>query len=295
MTTRTRLVLACTGSPRTAAAIPLLARQYGADVVTVTLDLGQGGDLDDVRERALAAGAVRAHVLDVREEFAREYILPALRAGALQATGGPARAALECAIVAGKLVEIAQIEQAAIAAHGCLPDTADQARIEAAVRALDASLRIIAIPASTALSATMSGARPMVPAPDAPACVELTFDRGTPVAINGVEMTLTELLDSVATIAAGHAVAQDVVQAAHEALEVVVTPATLLDSKREHGARYAAMIERGAWFSPERDALDALCAARQDKVTGTVRVELFKGACTVAGRRSPFALEPARA
>ncbi len=295
MTTRTRLVLACSGSPRTAAAISALARQYGADVVTITLDLGQGGDLDDVRERALAAGAVRAHVLDVREEFAREFILPALRAGALEATGGSATAALECALVAGKLVEIARIEQAAIAVHECLPGTAGQARIEAAVRALDASLRIAAIPAPTPPSATMPAARPVVPVPDAPACVELTFDRGTPVAINGVEMTLTELLDSVATIAAGHGVVQDVVQAAHEALEACVLPADLLDSKRERGARYAAMIERGAWFSPERVALDAFCAALQDKITGAVRVELVKGACTITGRRSPFALEPASA
>lgn len=295
MTTRTRLVLACAGSARTNAAIPPLARQYGADVVTVTLDLGQGGDLDDVRERAIAAGAVRAHVLDVREEFAREYILPALRAGALQGTEGSATGALASALVARKLVEIAQIEQATIAAHGYLPGTVDQTRIEAAVRALDASLRIVAIPGATAPSDTMAAARPAVPAADSPASVELTFDRGTPVAINGVEMTLTELLDSVATIAAGHGVVRDVVQAAHEALEACVTPMDLLDSRREHGARYAAIIDRGDWFSPERDALDAFCAALQDTVTGVVRVELFKGACTIAGRRSPFALEPTRA
>src|SRR5450759_5261688 len=78
-----RIVLAYSGGLDTSVAIAWLAEQYGAEVIAVTLDLGQGRELTDVRERALAIGATRAHVLDVRDEFAREYILPALQAGAL--------------------------------------------------------------------------------------------------------------------------------------------------------------------------------------------------------------------
>ena len=63
---------------------PVLAREHGAEVVTLTLDIGQDQELEEVRDRALAAGAVRAHVLDAREEFAHEFVLPALQAGALR-------------------------------------------------------------------------------------------------------------------------------------------------------------------------------------------------------------------
>ena len=293
MTARPRLVLAYSGSPRTTAAIPALARDQGADVVAVTLDLGQGGDLDDVRQRALAAGAVRAHVLDVREELARAYILPALQAGALGRGAGPIPT-LDRPLIARTLVEIARIEGAPIVAHGCLPEAGDRARIEAAVRELEASLRIVAI-AGAAAAAPPPPARPATPAPDAPASVELAFERGVPVAINGVEMTLAELLESVATIAAGHGVRAAVVQAAHDALEARTARADLREARRRNAARYAAIIDAGSWFAPERAALDAACAASQDVVTGTVRVELFQGACTIAGVRSPFAPEPARA
>ena len=78
-----RIVLAYSGGLDTSVAIPWLKDRYGAEIVSVTMDLGQGKELNDVRERALAIGSVRAHVVDVREEFAREYILPALQAGAM--------------------------------------------------------------------------------------------------------------------------------------------------------------------------------------------------------------------
>jgi len=73
-----RIVLAYSGGLDTSVAIPWLAEKYHAQIVAVTLDMGQGKELEDVRDRALAAGAARAHVLDVREEFAREYVLAAL-------------------------------------------------------------------------------------------------------------------------------------------------------------------------------------------------------------------------
>ena len=78
-----RIVLAYSGGLDTSVAIPWLVEHLGAEVVTVTLDLGQGKELEHVRARAIGAGAARCHVLDCRDEFAREYILPALQAGAL--------------------------------------------------------------------------------------------------------------------------------------------------------------------------------------------------------------------
>ena len=114
-----RIVLAYSGGLDTSVAIPWLKEHYGAEIIAVTMDLGQGKELESVRDRALAAGAVRAHVLDLREEFARGYILPALKADALYEDRYPLATALGRPLIAQKLVEIADIERAACVAHGC--------------------------------------------------------------------------------------------------------------------------------------------------------------------------------
>src|SRR5580765_2128835 len=106
-----RIVLAYSGGLDTSVAIPWLAEKYEAEIIAVTMDLGQGQDLEEVRDRALAAGAARAHVLDVREEFTYEYVLPALQAGALSGKHDPMAVALGYPLIAKKLVEIAAIEQ----------------------------------------------------------------------------------------------------------------------------------------------------------------------------------------
>lgn len=107
-----RIVLAYSGGLDTSVAIPWLAETYRADVVAVTVDLGQGQPLDAVRERAMAVGAARAHVIDGREEFARDFILPALRAGAIYEGRYPLATALGRPLIAKQLVEIAHIEGA---------------------------------------------------------------------------------------------------------------------------------------------------------------------------------------
>src|SRR5437762_6155995 len=114
-----RIVLAYSGGLDTSVAIPWLAEKYGAEIVAVTMDLGQGTGLEDVRDSALAAGAVRAHVLDVREEFARDYVLRALQADAIYEDRNPLGTALGRPLMAQKLLEIAAIERAAAIAHGC--------------------------------------------------------------------------------------------------------------------------------------------------------------------------------
>ena len=85
----------------------------------MTLTSGHGAELVEIRQRALALGAVRAHVIDVREEFVRDYVLPALQAGALYADGVPLATALSRPLIASKLVEVARMEGATAIAHGC--------------------------------------------------------------------------------------------------------------------------------------------------------------------------------
>ena len=355
-----RIVLAYSGGLDTSVAVPWLAEQHGAEVVCVTLDLGQGKDLQSVRERALSAGAVRAHVLDAREEFAQHYILPALQADALYEGRYPLATALGRPLIAKKLVEIARIEGATAIAHGCTGKGNDQVRVEVSARALMPGLRVIAparesrmsreakidyarqrgipvppaSPSPYAIDANLWGrsvqrgnledpwleAPPEVFAittdpsrcPDEPAYVELEFERGVPVAVNGVAMPFTDIIASVGTIAGDHGVgridmienrlvgiktrevyeapAAVVLHLAHAALEGFVSPRDLQRVKGEMAARYADMVYDGAWYSPVRDAMDAFVGKVQERVTGVLRVKLFKGLAQVVGRRSPFAL-----
>lgn len=123
-------------------AIPWLADRHGTAVVAVTLDLGQATDLAELRDRALAAGAARAHVIDARDEFARDFVWPALRAGALLDGRYPMATALSRPLIAAKLVEIARIEGASMVAHGSAGR--DRARLQQPLRALEGSLQATA-------------------------------------------------------------------------------------------------------------------------------------------------------
>jgi argininosuccinate synthase len=138
----TRIVLAYAGGAAETAAIAWLRERLfresdgPVEVVTLTLDLGQRDELDAVRERALAAGAARAHVLDVRESFARDYLLPALRAGAACDDGRPMGRVLSRPLIARQLVEVARMEGATRVGHGAWKDEADRARLDEAIRLL---------------------------------------------------------------------------------------------------------------------------------------------------------------
>jgi argininosuccinate synthase len=360
-----RIVLAYSGGLDTSVAIAWLAERYAAEVIAVTLDLGQGRELTDVRERALAVGAARAHVLDVRDEFASEYILPALQAGALYEDRYPLATALGRPLIARKLVEVARMEGATTIAHGCNGKANDELRLELGVRALDPSIRILAPARSWGMSRTEEieyarARRIPIPStidspytvdtnlwgrsiergvledtwrespediyaltrspqscPNEPAYVEVEFERGVPVRTNGVEMPLVELIESVETIAGAHGVgridmvenatsgvksreiyeapAAVVLHTAHSELAKLVIPRELERLAHDLGRAYADLAYNGRWFSPTREAIDAFMATIQPRVTGAVRLKLFKGDCRVVGRRSPMALDPASA
>ena len=112
------VVLAYSGGARSSAAAKWLAEHHDAAIVTVTLDLGQSGELSEIRDRAMADGAARAHVLDVRDAFARDIVLPSLKAGALSDSRYPMATALSRPLIAKALAEIAGIEKAAYVSHG---------------------------------------------------------------------------------------------------------------------------------------------------------------------------------
>jgi argininosuccinate synthase len=357
---RRRIVLAYSGSVPATVAIGWLADRYDAEVVTVTLDLGQGAGLEAVHDQALSAGAVRAHVIDAREEFARDFIVPALRACAIRDDGHPLVTALSRPIIAKHLVEIAHLEEASAVAHGCHEDDArDARRMETLLHALNPGLVVLApvrewslteaevtrrakmrglvLPSTigAAVDANLWGrtadleqspdttrtretyvlTRPPSKAPDGPADVELAFEEGIPVAVNGVALPLVELISSIETIAGSHGVgrfeaAGDVAAAglsvtieapaavvlheAHRALQRSVMPPDEARRATDRSADYVDLVASGDWYTARREEGDLFVAGVQKHVTGTARLRLFKGRSEVIECRSPFALANGR-
>jgi argininosuccinate synthase len=138
-----KLVLAYSGGLDTSVAIKWL-QERGYDVIACCLDLGEGKDLDFVKEKALKVGAIKSYVIDVKEEFANEYALIALQAHALYEGKYPLVSALSRPLIAKKLVEIAELEGAVAVAHGCTGKGNDQVRFEVSIKALNPNLEVIA-------------------------------------------------------------------------------------------------------------------------------------------------------
>jgi argininosuccinate synthase len=298
---RERIVLAFTGDLETTVAVAWLAENCGADVVTVTADFGQGRDLEEIRDRALAIGALRAHVLDAREEFARAYLLPALRAGAL--AGLPA-SALGHAAVAARLVEIAGIEQSNRVAHG---GVSAAPRIAAAIRTLRPDFTVLAPACEWGMSRDQLfdyAAKRRLPLPiggwvspaaggGEAAVVDMTFAAGVPVALNGVSMPLLDLIGSLDFLAGKNGVgrrpfespAVPVLAAAHGELQERAGTADVVDFSRAVSTRYSDLVMRGEWFTLLRGALDAYIDRTEQVVNGMVRVKLYEGACEIVASR----------
>ncbi|MFJ9077020.1 argininosuccinate synthase [Streptomyces sp. NPDC102278] len=140
-----RVVLAYSGGLDTSVAIGWIAEETGAEVIAVAVDVGQGGeDLDVIRERALACGAVEAEVADAKDEFADEYCLPAIKANALYMDRYPLVSALSRPVIVKHLVAAARKHGASTVAHGCTGKGNDQVRFEAGIAALGPDLRCVA-------------------------------------------------------------------------------------------------------------------------------------------------------
>lgn len=231
-------MLAYSGGARSTAAIPWLADRHRAEVITVSIDLGQSGDMKEIREHALSAGATRAHVIDGREEFARDFVLPSLKAGALSDTRYPLATALTRPLIAKTLVQIAGIENAAHVAHGATGR--DRRRLAQPISTLAPAVKEIACAEEAGFVAPAGDAnatnriddnlwgrtigrrgddgssepenalftitRRLDDAPARPALVRIEFERGAAVGINGVTMRIAELIESLRTIAGEHGV-----------------------------------------------------------------------------------------
>ena len=360
MAEKTRVVLAYSGGLDTSVAIPWIKEQYDAEVITLTVDLGQERDLEEVRQKALRTGAARAVVVDLKEAFVREFVWPALQAGAIYEAQYPLATALARPLIARHVVEVALDEGAGAVAHGCTGKGNDQVRFDLGVASLAPHLRIIAparewdmsreeeiefakqrgVPIPVTLESPYSvdenlwgrsieaGAledpwieppeeifawtAPVLRAPEEPAYLELEFREGIPVALNGEEMSGVALVRHLNNLAGEHGVgridhlenrlvgikSREVYEApagvllhtAHRALETLTLSKEQQRLKELVAQQYADLVYNGLWYSGHRHDLDAYVVSTQRFVTGTVRLRLHKGVCTVVGRRSPHAL-----
>jgi argininosuccinate synthase len=273
-----RIVLAYSGSLEGSAAIQWLRDRHTAEIVAVTLDLGQGRELEVIRDRALSIGAQRAHVLDTRDEFAQDYVVPAFRADALHQGQVPMALALSRPLIAKKLIEIAGIERADAVAHTGHA-TGGTSQLDRLLADLAPALRVMtparewtlgesdlsAFAREQGFGTTSDDAsrvesnfwgrslrhRPGAPIPgafaprqpgalpDEPAVVDIAFVRGVPTALNGVSLPLTELVASLGTLAATHGVGH----ARTEALLCQAPAAVLLHSAHRELTRVATPPE----------------------------------------------------
>ena len=356
-----KVVLAYSGGLDTSCAVKWLGENHGLDVICFCAFIGEVKEKAPLIKRAQAAGAIKTFIVDLKEEFARDYIMPALWAHARYEGKYPLATALGRPLIAKHLVEVAQKEGAEFVAHGCTGKGNDQVRLEVGVRTLAPDLKIIAplrdwefktreeeieyakereIPIDVTKKSPYSIDKniwgiaieagmledPMVEPPEdayvmtcspdktpkKPRYIEIHFEKGVPVKLNGRRMALVDLIEHLNTIAGQYGVgrfdmienrlvgiksrevyeapAADVLLKAHEELEGFVMDREFLHYKRLLTEKYAELVYFGLWFSPLKRSLDAFFASNQDRVTGKVRFKLDRGHAVCVGRESKYAL-----
>ncbi|NLJ38538.1 MAG: argininosuccinate synthase [Candidatus Atribacteria bacterium] len=355
-----KIVLAYSGGLDTSVAIRWLQEKYDADVFAVTLDLGQGKDLDGVQKKALSIGAKEAFVFDVREEFLSNYVLPALWAGAIYEKRYPLATALSRPLIAKYLVQVAEEKGATHIAHGCTGKGNDQVRIEVSVAALNPDLQMIApariwgwtrdeeiewahangIPVPVTVDSPYSvdvniwgrsiecgvledpwteppediyqWTRSPENAPDEAVTIEIGFENGVPKLLKGQFYSLVNIVEELNTIGGTHGFgridhvenrlvgiksreiyecpAALLLHEAYKDLENLVMPREVTHFKSILEDKYSLMVYEGLWFSPLREALDAFMQKIAERVSGSIRIKLYKGSMQITGRKSENSL-----
>lgn len=355
-----RVVLAYSGGLDTSVAIGWIGEQTGAEVISVAVDVGQGGeDLEVIRQRALDCGAVESYVADARDEFAEEYCMPALKANALYQAKYPLVSALSRPLISKHLVKAARQFGATTVAHGCTGKGNDQVRFEVSITSIApdllciAPVRDLALTRDVAIDYANKHKLPIETTkhnpfsvdqnvwgravetgflediwnaptkdvytytddptyPPLPDELEITFEKGVPVAIDGVPKTPLEVIEELNRRAGAQGVGRiDMVEdrlvgiksreiyeapaaialiTAHEALENVTLEREQARFKRRVDERWAELVYDGQWFSPLKKSLDAFINDSQEYVSGTIRMVLHGGRATVTGRKSDTSL-----
>ena len=353
-----KVILAYSGGLDTSVAITWLNKDY--DVIAVCMDVGEGNDLDFIHDKALKVGAIESHVIDVKDEFAEDYVLVALQGHTFYERKYPLVSALSRPLISKKLVEIAHKTGATTIAHGCTGKGNDQVRFEVAIASLDPSLKVIApvrewkwsreeeinyakangVPIPADLDSPYSVDQNLwgranecgvlenpwneapedaydltvapEAAPDSPLYVNIDFEAGVPVALDGKKMKLADLILELNDLAGQHGVGRiDHVEnrlvgiksreiyecpgavtllAAHKEIEDLTLVRELAHFKPIIENELSNLIYNGLWLNPATEALIAYLKSTQQVVNGTAKVKLYKGSATVVARKSDNSL-----
>ena len=349
-----KVILAYSGGLDTSVAITWLKKDY--DVVAVCMDVGEGKDLSFIHDKALKVGAIESHVIDVKDEFAEDYVLVALQGHTFYEQKYPLVSALSRPLISKKLVEIAHQTGAPTIAHGCTGKGNDQVRFELSIASLDPTLKVIApvrewkwsreeeityakennVPIPADLDSPYSVDQNLwgranecgilenpwnqapedaydltvapEKAPDTPLFVDIDFEEGVPVALDGKKMKLSELILKLNDLAGAHGVGRiDHIEnrlvgiksreiyecpgaitllAAHKDIEDLTLVRELAHFKPIIENELSNLIYNGLWFNPATEALIAYLKQTQKVVNGTAKVKLYKGTATVVARKS---------
>ncbi len=360
-----KVVLAYSGGLDTSIILKWLQTEYGCEVVTFTADLGQGEELEPARQKALLLGIKEEniHILDLREEFVRDFVFPMFRANAVYEGLYLLGTSIARPLIAKHLVEIAQSSGADAVAHGATGKGNDQVRFELGVAALDPGIRVIAPWREWSLSSRTSllafaeenqipiakdkrGEAPfsvdanllhtssegkilenpaeeapdyvaqrivaVEDAPNTPEFIEIGFERGDAVSINGEALSPATILTRLNELGGKHGIGLldfvenrfvgmksrgvyetpggTILLEAHRGIEQITLDSGAGHLKDSIMPRYAELIYNGFWFSPEREALQALIDKTQEHVTGTVKLKLYKGVARTIARWSDHTL-----
>jgi len=352
-----KVILAYSGGVDTSACIPYLKNEYGVEeVIAFAADLGQGEELEPIREKALLAGASNCLVDDLIEPFIRDFAFPAIRANALYEGRYPLSTALARPLIASRLVEIASELKAEAVAHGCTGKGNDQVRFDLAIASLAPHLKILTparqwsmsreelivygekfgIPAPVSKKSPYSidlnllGRSieagpledPFLPpteevfqltssldkSPDKADEIEICFENGNPISINGVNLDPVSLIREVNYLAGLHGFGRiDMIEnrvvgiksreiyetpglllliKCHQELESLTLSSDVLKTKINLERQWSDLVYQGFWFSPLKNALDAFFDETQSDVNGIVKVQLYKGNANIIGRKS---------
>ncbi|MCK9183259.1 MAG: argininosuccinate synthase [Fibrobacteraceae bacterium] len=359
-----KVVLAYSGGLDTSVIIPWLKETYGCEVIAFAADLGQG-DCDPValKKKAIATGASKCYVMDLRKEFLEDYVWPTVRAGAKYEGTYLLGTSFARPLIAKYQMLIAQKENAYAVSHGATGKGNDQVRFELTYAAIDPSIKVIApwkdpkwqfhsredlIDYATSHKIPITITKKKIysedgnlwhlsheggileepakehqydmlklsntyeKAPNKAAHVTISFDKGTPVAIDGKKMDAVSLLEKLNKIGGENACGLlDIVEdrlvglksrgvyetpggtllyKAHECLEQLVLDKETMFEKQKLSMVYANLVYNGEWFTPVRQAIDAFVNETQKVVTGEVTLKLYKGNIIPAGIKSPFSL-----
>ena len=352
-----KVVLAYSGGVDTSVCIPYLKQEWGVEeIITLAADLGQGDELEPVREKALKSGASESLVADVKDIFVKDYAFPAIQANALYENRYPLGTALARPLIAKILVEAAAKYGADAIAHGCTGKGNDQVRFDVSCTALNPNLKILAparewgmsreqtiaygeqfgIPAPVKKSSPFSidknllgrsieagtledpaneppeeiyeMTKAIADTPNEPEYLEIGFQKGLPTTINGTSKQPVELIEQLNKIVGNHGIgridmienrlvgiksreiyespAMIVLINAHRDLESLTLTADVSQYKRGIEETYTKLVYNGLWYSPLKAALDAFIQQTQERVSGVVRLKLFKGNAIIVGRWS---------